>query len=401
MAKGRGGFIGQDGLNAPDSPTGVTGTAGDQQVSVAFTAPTDVGGSAITAYRAQSNDGIGASGSSSPLTVTGLTNGTSYTFNVWAINAFGYSAPSDASGSVSPVADLAVFMGGQTGSGTYRTSIIDYVSISTTGNASNWGSLTVARGGAAPASNSTRGIAAAGGNIYNSSQIYNTIDYITFASTGNATDFGDTTVARYYKVGGISNDTRGVFVCGRNSSAQGTETTDYVTISTTGNATNYGDYGITLREGPSGCYSSTRGVLAGGLTEASAKKNEIRYTTIATVGTWSDFGDLSTTSHQHGAASNGTRGVFPGINGANTIDFITIASTGNSSDFGDLTQTSQQNEATSNKTRAIVASVNSSGGAMNLDFFAIASTGNASDFGTLNTATQNPAVVGNSHGGVS
>ena len=48
MSNGRGGFIGQDGLNAPDSPTGVTGTAGDQQVSVAFTAPTDVGGSAIT-----------------------------------------------------------------------------------------------------------------------------------------------------------------------------------------------------------------------------------------------------------------------------------------------------------------------------------------------------------------
>ena len=46
MAKGKGGFIGQDGLNAPDSPTGVSGSAGDEQVEVSFTAPSDVGGSA-------------------------------------------------------------------------------------------------------------------------------------------------------------------------------------------------------------------------------------------------------------------------------------------------------------------------------------------------------------------
>ena len=89
MARGRGGFIGQDGLNAPDSPTGVSASAGDAQADVSFTAPTDVGGSAITGFRAQSNTGIGASGTSSPITVTGLSNGTSYTFNVWAINAFG------------------------------------------------------------------------------------------------------------------------------------------------------------------------------------------------------------------------------------------------------------------------------------------------------------------------
>ena len=79
MSNGKGGFIGQDGLNAPDPATGVAGSAGEAQVTVSFTAPTDVGGSAITGYRAQSNDGIGASGSSSPITVTGLTNGTSYT----------------------------------------------------------------------------------------------------------------------------------------------------------------------------------------------------------------------------------------------------------------------------------------------------------------------------------
>ena len=128
MAKGRGGFIGQDGLNAPDSPTGVSGTSGNSSVSVAFTAPTDVGGSAITGYRAQSNTGVGASGTSSPINVTGLSNGTSYTFNVWAINAFGYSAPSDASSGVTPsVPDRAFWFG--------RTTVnVFYSNIATTGN---------------------------------------------------------------------------------------------------------------------------------------------------------------------------------------------------------------------------------------------------------------------------
>ena len=103
MAKRGGGFIGQDGINAPDPVTGVTGEAGSEQVEVSFTTPSDQGGADITEYRVTDSTGAhGATGSSSPITVTGLTNGASYTFNVWAINPFGWSSPSDASGSVSP-----------------------------------------------------------------------------------------------------------------------------------------------------------------------------------------------------------------------------------------------------------------------------------------------------------
>ena len=102
MAKRVGGFIGQDGINAPDPATGVEASAGNEQVEVSFTSPSDAGGAEVTGYRVQSDDGIGASGSSSPITVTGLTNGTSYTFNVWAINPFGWSTASDASAGVTP-----------------------------------------------------------------------------------------------------------------------------------------------------------------------------------------------------------------------------------------------------------------------------------------------------------
>jgi hypothetical protein len=87
----------------PGAPTIGTATAGDTTASVAFTAPGSDGGSAITGYTVTSTPGsITASGASSPITITGLTNGTAYTFKVHATNAVGNSAQSAASNSVTP-----------------------------------------------------------------------------------------------------------------------------------------------------------------------------------------------------------------------------------------------------------------------------------------------------------
>lgn len=87
----------------PDAPTIGTATAGAAQASVAFTAPTNNGGSTIIDYTVTSNPGnITANGSSSPITVTGLTNGTAYTFTVTARNTTGNSIASSTSNSVTP-----------------------------------------------------------------------------------------------------------------------------------------------------------------------------------------------------------------------------------------------------------------------------------------------------------
>jgi hypothetical protein len=88
----------------PGAPTAVSATPGNAQASVAFTAPVSNGGSAITGYTATSSPG-GFTGtcSSSPCVVTGLTNGTSYTFTVHAINVIGDSTESTASAPVTPV----------------------------------------------------------------------------------------------------------------------------------------------------------------------------------------------------------------------------------------------------------------------------------------------------------
>ena len=93
---------------APSQPTAVTATAGVEQASVSFAPPSSDGGAAITSYTVTSSpDGKTATGAGSPLVVTGLTGGVSYTFTVTAHNAVGDSAPSAASNAVVPTAPVA------------------------------------------------------------------------------------------------------------------------------------------------------------------------------------------------------------------------------------------------------------------------------------------------------
>lgn len=95
------------GATIPGVPTGVSAVAGNRAATVSFSVPGTDGGSAITGYTATSTPGsITASGASSPLSVSGLTNGTSYTFTVHATNAVGNSIESSASNAVAPSGPL-------------------------------------------------------------------------------------------------------------------------------------------------------------------------------------------------------------------------------------------------------------------------------------------------------
>jgi len=94
---------------APGAPTIGTATAGDRQATVSFTAPASNGGATISRYTVTSNPhGLTASGNGSPVTLTGLTNGTAYTFTVVATNSAGDGAASAASNSVVPSTAPAV-----------------------------------------------------------------------------------------------------------------------------------------------------------------------------------------------------------------------------------------------------------------------------------------------------
>ena len=94
-----------DPLKNPNAPTIGTATAGNAKISVTFTAPSNVGGSAITSYLAsarRTSDGTvtNASGASSPVVVTGLINDVAYTATMVAVNSYGAGSSSAASNSV-------------------------------------------------------------------------------------------------------------------------------------------------------------------------------------------------------------------------------------------------------------------------------------------------------------
>ncbi len=282
--------------------------------------------------------------------------------------------------------------------------IIDYITISTIGNALDFGDLIgsgLSNLSKLSASSSTRALFA-GGYTPGPGPI-NSIDFITISSTGNAADFGDLTRGTYNGSNGVcSSSTRGIFA-GLNfgTSPLNSNVIDYVTIASIGNAQDFGD--LSAAKGQlATCCSSTRGVFAAGYTAPSGPRyNVIEYITIQSTGNAVDFGDLSESPSGTTGCSNSTRGLFSGgFTSLNVIEFITIASTGNSTDFGDLTQGRTQPSSVSSPTRGVFGGGRSPTIVNTIDYVTILTTGNATDFGDLTLVREDFAACSNGHGGL-
>ena len=293
-----------------------------------------------------------------------------------------------------------VFAGGYSGA---NLNTIDYITISSTGNAIDFGDLTAVRAFAASCASSTRGIV--GGGIDAPNAATNTISFITISSTGNASSFGNLTQALNYGTA-VASSTRGIFVIGNNPAF--TNVLEYVTIASTGNSQDFGDT-TQARNELGSCASSTRGVFFGGLNPGLAPNqllNIIDYITISTLGNAADFGDFITLKEQGGSCSNSIRGLYAGKEApavSNVIEYITIATLGNAVNFGNLTQARQQLSGSASPTRAVWGGGLAGPTLVNtIDYVTITTQGNAVDFGDLTVARRRlpSSGISNAHGGL-
>ena len=228
----------------------------------------------------------------------------------------------------------------------------------------------------------TRGIFAGGQNVPGSDK-FNTIDFITISTLGNAQDFGDLSDT-VNTAATTASQTRGIIAGGFPTRGD----IDFITIASTGNATDSGSDLSVNRNNHAACSDGVRAVFSGGYTGALI--NTIDYITIAAIGTAQDFGDLSNGTSSHASCESQTRGIIAGGSNpgnTNTIEFITIATTGFAADFGDLTQARGSLDCGfGNSIRGIFAGGYAPGDQTTIDFITIATLGNATDFGDLSEA---------------
>ncbi len=174
------------------------------------------------------------------------------------------------------------------------------INIASTGNTYDWGDLQNPTGNnRSSISSPTRSVVCSyqggtgtGGNAAKR----NVIEYLTISTYGSATDFGNVDLYQNQERSGSSNSTRGIFA--GNWNPGGTNAINYITIATTGDGTDFGDLLTASNQGssmssPNRCIVNS---IGGG--------NVMQYISIATTGNAIDFGDLTANRGQGAAISD-------------------------------------------------------------------------------------------------
>ena len=225
-------------------------------------------------------------------------------------------------------------------SGGYINNAIEFITVASTGNSTDFGDMTIPRFGETGVNDTVRGIFAGGASttphVPSHTASSDVIDYVTISQTGNAVDFGNLILAQFPGAS-MNNTTRGI-IARQNSPAGPTAIMDTIITRTLGNATDFGDcLSGTGSNVVGGVCNATRGILAGGYS--SDVINIIQFITMATLGDATDFGELLTAANNNRGASSKTRGLILGgstPSNSNVIESVQIATTGNSVDFGDM-----------------------------------------------------------------
>jgi hypothetical protein len=173
------------------------------------------------------------------------------------------------------------------------TNVIDYVQIHTIGNALDFGDLSKKRAQGTGFSSPIRAMYC-GGYTPGGTHLSD-IEVVKFASLGNATHFGDLIKARKTNGGGTSNSVRGVVGGGTlPATDDGVSFIEFITLASEGNGTEFGN--LTADTAYAGAVGSqTRAVFSGG-SRNDASSNIIDFIEIATGGNAQDFGDVAGTT---------------------------------------------------------------------------------------------------------
>ena len=295
----------------------------------------------------------------------------------------------------SPSGSRGIFMGGHNPSSLDR---IDFITISSAGDATDFGNLTDARTAAAACASNIRALQLGGTGPAN----VDTVDYITISITSDATDFGDLTAARHWTQG-CSSKTRGVAAGGN----PGTNRIDYCTIASTGDFQDFGDLTNSSLSSPqvsanSSNQSPTRGFFGGGTPTTN---NVIEFITIATLGNSQNFGDSTTHVAREARGSSATRALLIGgtraePSSSSIIDAFTMTTLGNAIDFGDASASISNSAGCSDCVRVAFAHGNNPSNTDTIEYVNISTGGDAVDFGNLSTARNHLSGSSNGHGGL-
>jgi len=318
---------------------------------------------------------------------------------------------------------------------------IDFVTIATLGNATDFGDSTANRRSLPGASNNTRGLIIGG----EESSSVNKIEFIEMATTGNSTDFGDLTTASQDS-GAAANNTRALTMSGYLGNSSYGTTVQAINITGLGNKvraisaggfnnpgvsnviessgfetggtfTDFGDLTVARQQAMGSSnqhgglqefhprspelYSPTgkvvpRGKEKGDLGLMQGNAQSIGFVQISTTGNQTNFGDWEITSNQGAGVASSTRGIRMGGRSPtyfNNIGYITMATKGNGADFGDITQNAAYAHTVGNETRGIRGGGNAPSPTDVIDYITIATFGNATDFGDT-TVTKGERIGG-------
>ena len=277
---------------------------------------------------------------------------------------------------------------------------MDYVQMTSLGNAVNFGDLTQWSRHTAGASNEIRGL------LYHGSATpgnNNVIDKITIASEGHAVSFGLIDGTDRWGSGGAATSTRCIFAGGSGY----INNIDYVEIMTEGNSKDFGDLSEGKNEGRC-CNDPVRVLYSGGYVPGLSTKETSKIETfmMSSKGNGTDFGDMRIIRESHIAMANSTRGIFGnGSDDTNirisTTESITIASGGNTVDFGKV-YSGAYNASGASQTRGLIAGGTIPGTTYlnNIEYLTIATAGDAETFGDLTRSCYGTTGLSDSHGGL-